>query len=122
MKADDSRQNRAGAALAAAMVMALALLAPSGMAVAAEQSIHSYGGNRFIVRKVARGQTVHLTLYRLAGDQWEWYAGTTTTRARLRAGRAGSLAERVYLDGRRHGSTSVDLRNPFNTMLNAIQP
>lgn len=117
----------AAAGLVAGALAAFFLLTASTSAEAGShydrQGVYAYGGNRFIIRELRRGDRVDMALYRLAGDQWERQGGTTTSVSRLRAarsGRAGGLdmIEEIYVHGHYLGQSDVDLDNPLNTDLN----
>ena len=100
----------------------LSFSAPSSHAGprARDQPIFAYGGNTFIIRKTRRGDTTYLRSYRLAGDQWEPFGATSmpTKLANARKPYRGTRTERIYTGGRLVGYSSVDLDNPYNTLLN----
>lgn len=87
---------------------------------AQDQGVYAYGGNRFIIRLTEQGPTTHLYAYRLAGDQWEPFGGTSmpTSLARSRTPHNGGIVERIYTGGTLVGYSDVDLDNPLNTHLN----
>lgn len=98
----------------------VAVVATQAGSRARDQGVYGYGGNRFIIRLNVQGSTTYLYAYRLAGDQWEPFGGTSmpTRLARSRTPHKGGVVERIYTGGTLLGYSDVDLDNPLNTHLN----
>lgn len=116
---------RIRAVLAVLMVVAAGLAAtPASAAPYERNGVYAVGGNKFIIRARQEGGTIYLRAYRLTGDQWERFGGTSLPASEVAARRqavrngGGGLIERIYFGGRLIGYSDIDLDNPLNTDLN----
>ncbi len=101
-------------------VLGLAATAPLAPAHAGNHvhKAYSYYNNEFIVREQPNGNRMGLTVYRLAGDQWERENGITVSMGQYKSRRGSAMAMRILREGRFLGRVKVDLDNPLNTDLN----